>query len=63
MKYSETIRPISYVVSNAAEVIRRLNEGKGTIIITTNGFPTAVLLGIARYEEIQEQLRFSKKER
>jgi prevent-host-death family protein len=39
-----------------AEVLRRLNENQGTMIITQNGEAKAVIIDIQAYEELQETL-------
>ena len=44
MKYSTHIRPISYLKSHAAEVVRDLNEQREPMVITQNGEARAVIL-------------------
>ena len=39
-----------------AEVIRKLNESRGTMIITQNGEAKAALIDIKAYEDLQETL-------
>ena len=39
-----------------AEVIRKLNENQGTMIITQNGEAKAALIDIKAYEDLQETL-------
>jgi prevent-host-death family protein len=56
MKLSEDLKPVSYFKNNMAEVIRRLNESQGTMIITQNGEAKAVLIDIKAYEDLQETL-------
>jgi prevent-host-death family protein len=56
MKLSENLKPVSYFKNNMAEVIRRLNESQGTMIITQNGEAKAVLIDIKAYEDLQETL-------
>ena len=48
MKLSEDLKPVSYFKNNMAEVIRRLNENQGTMIITQNGEAKAALIDIKR---------------
>lgn len=62
MKFSEVIKPISYIVTHASEVIRFLNETQGTMIITHNGVARAVILDISEYERIQDTLASLKKD-
>ena len=56
MKLSQDLKPVSYFKNNMAEVLRRLNENQGTMIITQNGEAKAALLDIQAYEELQETL-------
>jgi prevent-host-death family protein len=51
MKYSENIKPISFLKSHASEIIRNLNKSKKTIIITQNGEAKAVVQDIKLYEQ------------
>jgi prevent-host-death family protein len=51
---AETIRPISYVKTNAAEMMKYVNEQKSPIIITQNGEAKAVLVDIKTYQETQD---------
>ena len=56
MKLSQDLKPISYFKNNMAEVIRKLNENQGTMIITQNGEAKAALIDIKAYEDLQETL-------
>ena len=56
MKLSQDLKPVSYFKNNMAEVLRRLNENQGTMIITQNGEAKAALLDIQAYEDLQETL-------
>ena len=56
MKLSQDLKPISYFKNNMAEVIRKLNESQGTMIITQNGEAKAALIDIKAYEDLQETL-------
>lgn len=60
MKMSETIKPISYLKSHAAEIIREFGENEKTYIITQNGEAKAVLQDIKSYEELQNTLTLLK---
>ena len=56
MKLSQDLKPISYFKNNMAEVIRKLNENQGTMIITQNGEAKAALIDSKAYEDLQETL-------
>jgi prevent-host-death family protein len=56
MKLSQDLKPVSYFKNNMAEVLRKLNESQGTMIITQNGEARAALIDIKAYEDLQETL-------
>lgn len=56
MKYSESIKPISFFKNNMAHIIRQLNESHSTMIITQNGEAKAVVIDIKQYEQMQETM-------
>ena len=60
MKYSESVKPISYLKAHASEIIRNLSEKQQTLIITQNGEAKAIVQDIKAYEELQESLALLK---
>jgi prevent-host-death family protein len=50
----EDIKPISYIKTNAAEMMRYVNERKNPVIITQNGEARAVLVDIETYQKTQD---------
>ena len=60
MRYSTQVRPISYIKSNAVEVLAELGERRQPIIITQNGEAKAVLQDVVSFEENQETLALLK---
>ena len=60
MKYTTRIKSISYVKSNAAEIIRELAERREPLVITQNGEARAVMQDVATYEEAQETMALLK---
>ena len=60
MKLSDQIKPISYLETNAAEVIRTLGEKGGPLVITQNGEAKAVMQDIDSYERTQETVALLK---
>jgi prevent-host-death family protein len=48
------IKPISYIKTNAAEMMNYVNERKNPIVITQNGEARAVLVDIETYQETQD---------
>lgn len=60
MKYSDTIKPISYLKAHASEIIRSISEKQQTMIITQHGEAKAVVQDIHLYEQTQESLTMLK---
>ena len=60
MKPSIAIRPITYLKTHTSDVIREVNDTRGTIIITQNGEAKAVVQDISSYEQTQETLALLK---
>ena len=60
MKLSTQIKPISYLKTHAAEIVRGLGEGGEALVITQNGEAKAVLQDIASYEQTQETMALLK---
>lgn len=46
----DDIRPISYIKTNAADMMKYVNENKNSIIITQHGEAKAVLVDIESYQ-------------
>ena len=60
MKYSQAIKPISYLKAHASELIRNISTNQDTLIITQNGEAKAVLQDIRIYEQTQDSLALLK---
>lgn len=60
MKFSETVKPISYIKTHASEVVRNVSENQQTLIITHNGEAKAVLQDVQVYEKTQESIALLK---
>ncbi len=60
MKFSESIKPISYLKTHASEVIRDVADNKKTLVITHNGEAKVVLQDVKVYEQTQEALALLK---
>ena len=60
IKLSESVKPISYLKSHTAEVLRDVSDGQRTIVITQHGEAKAVLQDITSYEQTQESLALLK---
>jgi prevent-host-death family protein len=60
MRYSEQVKPVSYLKAHAADVLRGLAEGGAPLVITQNGEARAVLQDVASYQATQETLALLK---
>ena len=60
MKFSESIKPISYLKAHTAKLVRDLCMHPGTMVITENGQAKAVVQDVATYEQTQESLALLK---
>ena len=60
MKLSDNIKPISYLKTHAAEVIRNLSEVNEPLIITQNGEAKLVVQDVKSYEKQQEAFALLK---
>jgi prevent-host-death family protein len=60
MKYSQAIKPISYLKAHAGEIIRDISENQETMIITHHGEAKVVVQDIKIFEQTQESLAMLK---
>jgi prevent-host-death family protein len=60
MKLSESVKSISYLKANAADLINNINKNQKTFIITQNGEAKVVVQDIKLYEKTQETLSMLK---
>jgi len=60
MKFSERVKPVSYLKAHTAEIIRELSAQPGTLVITQDGRAKAVVQDIDSYEQTQESLAMLK---
>lgn len=60
MKFSTQVKPISYLKSHAAEIIRDISESREPMLITQNGEAKLVVMDVRSYEEQEETLALLK---
>ena len=60
MKFSEAVKPISYLKTHASEVVRDVVENQKTLIITHNGEAKVILQDVKVYEKTQESIALLK---
>ena len=53
VNYKNDIKPISYIKTNAADMMKYVNDNRNPIIITQNGEAKAVLMDIDSYQNMQ----------
>lgn len=56
MRFTEQIKPISYLKDNTVRVINEITDTREPMIITQNGEPTFVVQDIVSYQQNQELL-------
>ena len=56
----DSIKPISYIKTNAADMMKFINDNKSSIIITQNGEAKAVLVDIDSYQEMRDAFSLLK---
>lgn len=60
MKLSESVKSISYLKANAANLIDDINKNQKTFVITQNGEAKVVVQDIKMYEKMQETMAMLK---
>jgi prevent-host-death family protein len=60
MKLSRQVKPITYLKTHTAEIVRTIGERKEPLIITQNGEAKLVVQDIESYEETEETLALLK---
>ena len=56
----ECIKPISYIKTNAADMMKFVNDRKEPIVITQNGESRAVLIDVESYQEMKDAFNLLK---
>jgi prevent-host-death family protein len=60
MKFSTQVKPISYLKSHAAEIVRDISESREPMLITQNGEAKLVVMDVRSYEEHEATLALLK---
>jgi prevent-host-death family protein len=60
MNLSEDIKPITYLKSRAADLLKQINETHRPVVITQNGEPKAVLQDPESYENMRNAIGILK---
>ena len=56
----QDIKPISYIKTNAADMMKYVNEVRNPIVITQNGEAKAVLLDVETYQNMEDAFNLLK---
>jgi prevent-host-death family protein len=60
MNISQDIKPVTYLKTNAADLLKQINETHRPVIITQNGEPRAVLQDPQSYENMRNAIGLLK---
>lgn len=60
MDLKESVKPITYLKNNAAQVVREVSEEGRLMVVTQNGEAKAVLMGAAQYDEWKRTMALLK---
>jgi len=60
MKLSTQIKPISYLKSHTAQIVKELADSRQPMVITQNGEATLVVIDVKSYEERENTLALLK---
>jgi prevent-host-death family protein len=60
MNIKEDIKPISYVKSHAAEIIKNINDNRRPVIITQNGEAKGVFIDSESYKKMRDTISMMK---
>jgi len=60
MRLSESVKSISYLKANAANLIQEINREQKTFVITQNGEAKVIVQDIKVYEKTQETMAMLK---
>lgn len=60
MKLSTQVKPISYLKSHAAEIVKEISASREPMLITQNGEAKLVVMDVRSYEQQEESLALLK---
>ena len=53
MRIEHDVRPVTYMKTRAAELLRSVGESRRPVVITQSGEPKGVLMDFASYQELR----------
>lgn len=54
MRLTEDIKPVTYMKTRAAELLKQVNDSRRPVVITQNGEAKAVVLDVHSYEALRD---------
>jgi len=60
INFAEDIKPISYVKTHTAQVMKQIGEKNNPVVITQNGEAKAVLMDVRQYQKIIDTINLLK---
>jgi prevent-host-death family protein len=54
MRIEHDVRPVTYMKTKAAELLRSVGESRRPVVITQSGEPKGVLMDFESYQELRE---------
>lgn len=60
MKLSSQIKPISYLKSHTAEIVKTITESREPLVITQNGEAKLVVMDVKSFEELEDTMALLK---
>ena len=60
MKYSSQIKPISYLKSHTAKIVKDISESRKPLLITQNGEAKLIVMDVKSFEEKEETFALLK---
>lgn len=60
MKLSTNVKPISYLKSHAAEIVKEITETREPLLITQNGVSSLIVQDVVSYEQTQQTMALLK---
>ena len=60
INFAEDIKPISYVKTHTAQVMKQIGEKNNPVVITQNGEAKAVIMDVKHYQKIIDTMNLLK---
>jgi len=54
MRIEHDVKPVTYMKTKAAELLRSVDQSRRPVVITQSGEPKGVLMDIASYQELRQ---------